>query len=87
MVGSESNQDRKGWLLVAGFGVLTLLLGMYVGAYFALVKAVPPRPAIFAPPRPTMPGYPDAIHGAGVWLFHPIHLIDRKLRPGVWKDR
>jgi hypothetical protein len=77
----------RGWWALAGIGVPTLLLAMYVGAYFALVKAVPPKPAIFAPPRPTVPGYPDAIHSAGVWLFQPIHLIDRALRPEVWKDR
>jgi hypothetical protein len=74
---------KPGWLALITLGLLTLPL-LYVGAYFALVRPIPPRPAIFAPPRPNTPGYPAAIHSAAVWVFHPIHLADRKLRPKVW---
>ena len=77
----------RGWWALAGIGVPTLLLALYVGAYYALVRPIPPRPAFLAPPRPVTPAYPDAINGPAVWLFHPVHWVDQKLRPHVWKRR
>jgi hypothetical protein len=75
----------RGLLALAAFGVLTLL-GLYVGAYYATVRAI------------RWPGFiSSTYHPGGVslayrpipginsrWLFAPVHAIDRKLRPDVW---
>jgi hypothetical protein len=58
------------------------LLGLYVGAYYALV-----RPALHDPgfgPLAMAPRYPSAIHRHAKPLFNPIHRIDRKVRPKTW---
>jgi hypothetical protein len=72
----------RGWWALAGFGVLTLL-GLYVGAYFALVT---PNGVVFDPAFPNEKVVvPDAYQSA--WMgpfFWPINQIDRRLRPHLW---
>jgi hypothetical protein len=67
-------------------GFLTLSIGIYIGAYFALVD-----------PRPT-----GVFMGVGPWrldshyrfgtevnkvFFAPLEAVDRKMRPGRWEFR
>lgn len=66
----------RGWWALAGIVVPTLLLGLYVGAYFAMVRNVK-----------WAPQYPRPIHAIAEPVFRPIHEIDRKwLRPREWDD-
>ena len=39
----------RGWWALAGCGAPTLFLAIYIGAYFALVKAVPTEACNFRP--------------------------------------
>jgi len=73
----------RGWWALAGVVVvsLALLLGGYVGAYYAMV-------------RPFMSPWGSSVEAIyvvplrlreGTWLFfRPIHNVDRWLRPSVW---
>jgi hypothetical protein len=82
---------RRGWWALAGIGVLTLV-GLYVGAYYALVQ----RQGYFSetPSGTTfsiLPGYGPLPHCGRFHpvtrpLFWPIHQIDRRLRPGEWES-
>lgn len=66
--------------------VALVMLGLYVGAYYATVKPMF-RPSTF----PTTPD-PDYFYwhsknevSGGEAFFAPIHWLDRHLRPGIWK--
>ena len=72
----------RGWWALAGVGALTLLLALYVGAYYTLAEQswtetgeTFPLYIVNEPIRPTLG-----------WMFEPIHQIDRRLRPELWKS-
>jgi hypothetical protein len=58
---------------------LLLMVGAYMGAYYAMLE---PVPTVFGDP-PFEPVY--TIDGA-VNFFSPANNIDRLIRPGYWGD-
>jgi hypothetical protein len=87
------SEPRKSTSVVLpAVGVLTVLLGLYVGAYYTMVKRSPTgrgdwRPFYFLPE----PVAPQTAHGAirvhfrSEPIFAPIHWLDRRIRPHVWE--
>ena len=84
-------KEKSGWT-VAG-NIIPLLLAIYIGGYFTVQFL----PATWRLPGTILPGYfplelagrdryylPPDYHGLPDWLFYPIHLVDRKLRPDQW---
>lgn len=71
---------------------LTVLLGLYVGAYYRMVRRVewwnagpPPGGERFQPIYPALP-VGDRSERIAAQLFRPIHWIDRRvIRPDFWK--
>jgi hypothetical protein len=62
--------------------VLLLLIGGYVGAYYATVTRY-----LEVANYPTITRFfPDGSHLAVRALFTPIHWLDRRIRPHVWND-
>jgi hypothetical protein len=78
---------KPNWTPGIGFAVLTVLIGGYVGAYYAMVHAT---------------GYGEiwAYYSIGGWwpeetfgitltrcqqFFSPIHWLDRHIRPHIWE--
>jgi hypothetical protein len=61
---------------------LTVLLGLYVGAYYWLAEPFPP--SAFPGERYTanVAGYPLKWMGT---FFAPIHWLDRRIPPHVWE--
>jgi hypothetical protein len=79
---------RKPGVVLPGAVALTVLLGLYVGAYYAMVeptatyaKGVLFPPNIIPVYRVKANWYLDE---AG-WVFAPIHWLDRRLRPEIWE--
>jgi hypothetical protein len=81
-------------------GVLTLAMGVYVGAYYALVSAkvrttttvmggrtyrIRVHSATFKVPVDLDPEYREILGVQPDWIFTPMHAMDRRLRPGVWR--
>lgn len=75
-----------------------VLLAVYVGAYLWMVKPIPYNILAFAPPD--LPrGHSHVVYLAGpdgryledqkFWstVFAPANALDRKLRPGKWRER
>lgn len=70
---------------------LALLLGLYVGAYYASVDTMPIVGDLSVW---NMPHYsrivPSTVRNRHAWndrlkmLFEPIHWLDRRIRPQVW---
>lgn len=67
---------------------LAVILGVYVGAYYALVK---PAEAMFGIGTVEIPPDYAAIESLSIpweWparLFAPVHWVDVRLRPKVWR--
>ena len=88
---TEKSAQKPGFVLPVAV-TLAVLLGLYVGAYYTMVRPDDsyPRPQgakPFALPYYAAPGtmvtnrnYP------GDWnrFFSPIHWLDRRIRPHVW---
>jgi hypothetical protein len=82
-------EKKRGWWALAGIAVLTLL-GLYVGAYLAMVD----------PLRDSIDGRRFGWKGnvvfqdyrwigaeRGAWLFWPIHMLDKHaIRRAVWDE-
>jgi hypothetical protein len=75
-------EPRKPSLIMPAAVTLTVLVGLYVGAYYGLVERNSYRGG-WAPHFAISQGdqYPS------VWsqFFAPIHWLDRRLRPHVWE--
>jgi hypothetical protein len=77
----RAGRELAKWVAVT----LTVLLGLYVGAYYWLVSP-------FHSPNGcwTHAGYRvscDTLDDAAWWqgLFRPLHQLDRRIRPHVWE--
>lgn len=89
------HDERKRGILLPIAVTAVVLLGLYVGAYYAIVKSLPislQSPSLPFRPLRAQPRYPVGSDGPWVqqtlhWLFAPIHRIDRFLRPGVWEEQ
>ena len=77
----RSTKTGCNWWVLAGLVVLPL--GLYVGAYYALVR--PLRLYSFATEGSYMS--PQYSFEQARPFFWPIHEIDRRLRPQVWDPR
>lgn len=82
---------RKRSLIAFGFAVLAVLLGLYVGAYYALVKPVPifddngnPSEKIYWYPLLSRFGDEYGMYEGLFWFFEPAHQLDHRLRPHFW---
>lgn len=64
----------RGWWALAGFGLLTLMLLLYVGAYFWLVQ---PHAYLGRGVSWRVPEYPRSELIDLGWFFCPVHQIDR----------
>ena len=73
---------------------LTVLLGLYVGAYYAMVSPIEYVPshlhAVYWPRKQTDDGrYEPNLHSEiDDWfarLFTPLNWLDRRIRPHVWE--
>jgi hypothetical protein len=85
---------RPIWPVLAGILVPLSLLGLYVGAYFALT-----RPVRYYATVALSPGVPRSMTFLMVsvhdddWsrrlhqFFAPMEAVDRQLRPKVWETR
>ena len=97
----RAEKKRGGWWALAGMSLVSgfLLLGLYVGAYFAtvgqyhdfsgdyLVSAGPPAGPRFGDFLLDPPVQEAVAVYPYAWMetfFRPIHLIDRKLRHQTW---
>jgi hypothetical protein len=73
---------------VYAVGVLTLLLALYVGAYYATVEPFD-YSAFISSRHPPPRGTPIPIYSFGgesaKTFFAPMHQVDRMLRPDVWE--
>ena len=76
--------DRKPSLFLPMVVTLAVLLGLYVGAYYAMVQPAVGSDFYALPWEPY-----DDFHGAAAdrcsLLFRPIHRLDRRLRPHLWE--
>jgi hypothetical protein len=89
-----SDRKTSPWFMAAiASSVLLVLLGGYVGMYYATV--VPTAIGLEAERSDgvtvTMPYMTDVYRilidpGTAQWVFGPIHNFDRQFRPHVWKD-
>ena len=83
------HRSRANLSLAIG-AILLLLLTLYVGAYCGLVRAVT-RIEETDDGRVMFMGvsaeYPNPIGIECSMFFAPIHALDRRLRPGVWKTK
>jgi hypothetical protein len=79
-------EEKKGHAVPATIGVLLLLLALYVGSYFALVKtSVSPLVSVNGVPTPYVPRY--RFGGPPVYIIYaPIHWVDRRMRPDYWRE-
>jgi hypothetical protein len=86
---------ESGWIMMIGLPLLLLVL--YVGAYYATVRATPRTvggkfvPTTRSGGGEFVPGYSLPLDRGYEWgpriaqLFAPIHWVDRFLRPDDWK--
>ena len=77
--------------LAISVALLIILLGLYVGAYLAMVESY--QISLIGPygPFPASPVYclrgeplTDNYKGYAETIFMPIHKLDRELRPETW---
>jgi hypothetical protein len=73
---------RKGPVTAAIILTTAVLLGVYVAGYYLLVEPI----CIVDPKEHWEPEYRWGGIAAEV-AFHPVNLLDRRLRPDVWKRR
>jgi hypothetical protein len=86
--------SRKPGFVLPVAVTLAVLLGLYVGAYYAMVRPLGPVPfySIGDPNDPrwyneTAPGIVHGPHLGWMRFFSPIHWLDRRLRPHVWEPK
>ena len=72
-------------LIVIAALLLISPVGLYVGAYYALVRAAAMNGSSMR--AHVSPGYPHCTLIDCDWLFAPMHAIDRRLRPNYWVRR
>jgi len=83
-------QRRGGNRWGVAIGVLVVLVGLYVGAYYAMVTPEVGDSSVV--PVYFIPGEWDLDMATGMrihlWcrpFFSPMHAIDRRIRPRVWE--
>jgi len=89
---SEERKSHSAWPWLAA-GLICIVIP-YATSYFAMVQ--PSRPFIWSGlgPFPVLPDYSGkeilgrAARNQEFWekVYLPIHWIDRRARPGIWKD-
>ena len=85
----------RGWLVLIclALGTLLALLGLYAGAYYALVQPTSVELGVATSGTNTVyeefvvPIYSDDLWIDGNRVFAPVHAIDRWLRPTTWAGR
>jgi hypothetical protein len=79
--------QRRGWWIPLVLAMGSVLFA-YVGAYYALCV---PSPRRSAPLRVEFTVSQYRVNPLGqhhcVWLFAPVHQLDRRIRPNVWYCR
>ena len=82
---------RKPGFLLPVAVTLAVLLGLYVGAYYAIVEVLPEWSYVPGTPGEPWysaswipPGYRQVVDRCLTPAFAPIHALDRRLRPHIW---
>jgi hypothetical protein len=82
--------ERKPTSVVLPAVVVLMVLGIYVGAYYAAVRPYVPRPGIRTSVVFPVYDFPIGPKRPDQWLgmaFAPFHWLDRRIRPHVWEPK
>ena len=80
---------RKSGFVLPVAVTLAVLLGLYVGAYYAMVEPIPAQKYVLS--KGAYSAVPTFLATYSRWddwltpLFSPAHWLDRRIRPHVWE--
>lgn len=82
------SEERKRSVAPWIAGVVLVLLGLYVGGYYAMVRPTfIPEPTGYLPVYRNLSAPRQTRTPSLLAFFAPVHRIDRRLRPNVWEPK